>query len=101
VNPSTGEGIYFAMISGKLAARAVIEKRTPAWYEDRCRRAFGRYLKPVRFGWSAPLLNRVLEKAVEIGGRDERFRTMIAENFVRFAEHDLTGRFLRGLLFFR
>jgi flavin-dependent dehydrogenase len=101
VNPSSGEGIYFAMLSGKLAARALIEKRTPAWYEGECRRAFGRYLKPVRFGWSTPLLNRVLEKAVEICGRDERLGTMVAENFARFEEHNLTGRFLRGLLFCR
>ena len=101
VNPSTGEGIYFAMLSGKLAARAVIEMRPPSWYESECRRAFGRFLKPVRFGRNTALLNRVLETAVGICERDERFRTMIGENFVRLGEHGLTGRFLRGLLFLR
>jgi flavin-dependent dehydrogenase len=101
VNPSTGEGIYFAMLSGKIAARALIEGRTPPWYEGECRRAFGRFLKPVRFGRNTALLNRVLEMAVGICERDERFRTMIGENFVRLGEHGLTGRFLRGLLFFR
>jgi flavin-dependent dehydrogenase len=101
VNPSTGEGIYFAMLSGKLAARAVIERRSPEWYGKECLRAFGRYLKPLRFGRSTALLNLILEKVVRVCERDERLRTMMTENFVRFGKHVLTGRFLRGLLFSR
>jgi flavin-dependent dehydrogenase len=98
VSPSTGEGIYFAMLSGKIAARAVVEKRPPSWYESECRRAFGRFLKPVRFGRSTALLNRVLETAVGVCARDARFAAMIAENYSRLGEHALALPFVRGLL---
>jgi len=98
VNPSTGEGIYFAMLSGKLAAKTVIEKRPLAWYEAQCRSAFKTHLAPVRFGNNRALLNRVLERAVGMSAQDERFKMMIAENFFRLGSHNLTGRFLRNLV---
>jgi len=97
VNPSTGEGIYFAMLSGKIAARTIIEKHKLSWYEQQCRNAFGEYLKPTMLGRTRFLLNKVLEKAVYISGQDNVFLKMLAENFFRLGNHRLSGRFLTNI----
>jgi flavin-dependent dehydrogenase len=98
VKPGTGEGIFFAMLSGKIAAQTLIEKREFSWYDKRCRILFGEFLKPVTFNWSRRLLNFVLEKAIEICENDTTFRRMLAENYFRMANHNLGGIFLRNIL---
>ena len=81
VRPGTGEGIYFAMLSGKFAAQTIIGKREFAWYEERCRKEFGKYLKPVTFGWNRFLLNKIL-----------------AEDFFRLGYYKLGRKFLKNIL---
>jgi flavin-dependent dehydrogenase len=100
VNPSTGEGIYFAMLSGKIAARMVLEERDFAWYDSEVRRAVGEYLTPVSLGWNRKLLNRVMEMGVGMCNRDEVFKRMVFENVFRLgpSRHRMTGRFVKNLL---
>jgi flavin-dependent dehydrogenase len=98
VRPGTGEGIFFAMLSGRIAARMVIERRDRAWYLDECNREFGRYLSSAVAGLPRRLLNRVLSKSVRIGGKNEKFGKLLAEDFFRLESHSLTGRFLRNIL---
>ncbi len=94
VNPATGEGIYFAMLSGKIVARMIIENRDFIWYESECRKTFGYWLKPIRFKNNPELLNRILAKAVKIASKDKTFAQMLTENFFRLNTHNLTWRFL-------
>jgi flavin-dependent dehydrogenase len=97
VKPGTGEGIFFAMLSGKIAAQTLIEGRDLSWYGKRCKVLFGEFLKPVTFSWSRRLLNRMLEKAITICENDATFRRMIAENYFRLANHNLSGKFIRNI----
>lgn len=98
VNPSTGEGIFFAMLSGRLAARAVIEGREPSWYDRRCREAFGAWLRPAVPGGNRRLLNAVLRRAVELASRNRAFLRLMAENFFRLDRRSPALPFLRGML---
>jgi flavin-dependent dehydrogenase len=95
-----GEGIFFAMMSGKLAAQTIIDKKESSWYELRCKEKFGRYLKPMLHGNNMALLNKIMQKAIKISSRDKVFAKMLVENFFRFGEYDraLRVRFLRNLL---
>jgi len=97
VNTSTGEGIFFAMLSGKLTAQTLIEGRNFSWYEKRYRQEFGRYLRPTRFIDHERLLLAVMERAIAACRRDDRFKKMIAENFFRLDRHNLTLRFLKKI----
>ncbi|MBN2325076.1 MAG: NAD(P)/FAD-dependent oxidoreductase [Spirochaetes bacterium] len=97
VRPGTGEGIYFAMCSGKAAARMVTEKKDEKWYQKECVRMFGRYLKSTVASLPPRLCNRVLGKAVKIGSKDQQFGKLLAEDFFRLGYHSLTGRFLVNL----
>jgi flavin-dependent dehydrogenase len=98
VKPANGEGIYFAMLSGKIAARTLIGNHDLPWYERRCRESFGRYLRPVRFNRSKSLLLGASEKAVRIGGRNENFARIMAENFFRIHDHRLGLHFIMNIL---
>ncbi len=95
-----GEGIFFAMMSGKLAAQTIIDKKGFSWYELRCKEKFGRYLKPLLRVNNLTLLNKIMQKAIKISSRDKVFAKMLVENFFRFGEYDhaLRVRFLRNLL---
>jgi flavin-dependent dehydrogenase len=97
VRPGTGEGIYFAMCSGKAAARMVTERQDEKWYRRECVRTFGRYLKSTVASLPPRLCNRVLEKAVKIGSKDQQFGKLLAEDFFRLGYHSLTGRFLLNI----
>ena len=99
VNPATGEGIFFAMLSGKIAARMIIEGRDFNWYENECNRRFGYWLEPIRFRNRPGLLNMILKKAVKIAEKDKKFAGMLTENFFRLKAHNLTWRFLLRQLF--
>jgi len=94
VNPATGEGIYFAMLSGKYAAQAIVEGRSGNWYETKCRDTFGEWLAPVRFVHHPVFLNRTLARAIQIASHDEKFNRMLAENFFRLGNHRLILRFI-------
>lgn len=98
VRPGTGEGIYFALLSRKFAAQTIIGKREFAWYEERCRKEFGKYLKPVTFGWNRFLLNKILEKAIKISNKDKTFNKMLAEDFFRLGYYKLGRKFLKNIL---
>jgi len=98
VKPANGEGIYFAMLSGRIAARTISERRDFSWYEQQCREAFGRYLHPVKFNRSRLLLRWATEKAVKIGSRDEDFSRIMVENFFRMHEYRLGAHFIRKIL---
>lgn len=98
VRPGTGEGIYFAMLSGKIAAMTIIEKREFSWYEEQCRKEFGIYLKSAVGGLSRPLVNKILEKAVKIASKDETFKKMLVEDFFRLSYYRLGARFFRNIL---
>ncbi len=98
VNTSTGEGIFFAMLSGKLAAQTLIDGRDFSWYEKRCRQEFGWYLKPIHFIQNERVLRAVMERAIAACRRDDRFKKMIAENFFRLDRHILAPRFLKNMV---
>lgn len=98
VSPSTGEGIFFAMVSGKLAAQTLIEGRPFSWYEEQCREKFGRYLKTGKLGSTKKLIMKVLEKVVFRGSVDPVFSKMIAENFFRLDEHNLGLQFILSFM---
>jgi len=98
VNTSTGEGIFFAMLSGNLAAQTLIEGRDFSWYQKRCGQEFGRYLKPTRFIQNERLLRAVLERAIASCRSDDRFKKMITENFFRLDRHILAFRFLKNMV---
>jgi flavin-dependent dehydrogenase len=98
VKPANGEGIFFAMLSGKIAAQTLIENHDFSWYERRCRESFGRYLRPVAFNRSKPLLIRAAEKAVRIGSRDEGFARIMVENFFRIRDYRLGLHFMLNIL---
>lgn len=98
VSPSTGEGIFFAMESGKLAAKTIIEGRPFSWYEEQCREEFGRYLRTGMLGKTRKLIIKVLEKVVLRGSVDPVFSKMIAENFFRLDEHNLGLQFLLSFI---
>ena len=99
VRPGTGEGIYYAMLSGRTAARMVVENKDSSWYREECKREFGKYLKSTVAGLPRGLLNRLLVKSVRIGSKDESFRKLLVEDFFRLGYHSLTGNFLAN--FFR
>lgn len=86
------------MLSGKLAAKTIIERRDFSWYDAQCRKEFGEYLKPAKFGWSRLLQSKILEKAVKIGTQDKTFAKMHAEDFFRVGNYKLGRRFLRNTL---
>ncbi|MGQ9614941.1 MAG: FAD-dependent monooxygenase [Spirochaetota bacterium] len=98
VSPSTGEGIFFAMESGKLAAQTLIEGRPFSWYEAQCREKFGRYLKTGTLGRTKKLIMKILEKVVFRGSVDPVFSKMIAENFFRLDEHNLGLQFILSFI---
>jgi flavin-dependent dehydrogenase len=97
VRPGTGEGIFFAMLSGKIAARSIIEEKGSPWYAEQCIREFGMHLKSATAGLPTPLLNRILQKAVKIGSRDEVFKKTFAEDFFRLEYHRLGLSFLKNI----
>ena len=83
VRPGTGEGIFFAMLSGKIAARTIIENKNFAWYSRQCIREFGVYLRSAAVGLPTPLLNKIMKKVVKIGSKDEEFKKRFSKNFFR------------------
>jgi hypothetical protein len=74
VDPLTGEGIYYALKSGFLAARAIIEKNTPdqvtALYQERIfRELFPELMPPAGWQLCITVFSGVCFKLVQINPR--------------------------------
>jgi len=97
VNTSTGEGIFFAMLSGKIAAYTIAQQKDFLFYQKECCRTFGNYLKTSLLVKRTNLLHKVIEKAVKIASKDKLFMKMMAENFFRLGNHRMGWRFLKNI----
>lgn len=79
VNPLTGEGIFYAVLSGALAGRAAARHPSAAaeWYAAALRQRLGRHLRHSSAGAWLARHRTVVDAVVRAAGRDERaFRTL-------------------------
>lgn len=77
VNPFTGEGIFYAVLSGALAGEAAA-RRDPAAYRTALRRRLGRHLRHSRLVALLSREPRVVDAAVRAADRDGAvFRRMV------------------------
>jgi flavin-dependent dehydrogenase len=77
INPFTGEGIFYAVLSGALAGEAAA-RRDPAAYERALRRRLGRHLRHSRLVALLSRQPRVVDAAVRAADRDGAvFRRMV------------------------
>jgi flavin-dependent dehydrogenase len=97
VRPGTGEGIYFAMLSGKLAAETIARNKEFHWYEKMCRIRFGDYLVSTRVWKKRFFLTLAMKKAVRIGSKSPEFAHMMVEDFFRLRTHSLAREFLKRI----
>ena len=97
VNPLTGEGIYYAVLSGSLAGRAAASgEHAGAAYRTLLRRRLGRHLR----GASAVHALGRWPGLVDVGMRSAARHRGAFDDLVRFglADGGLTPRMLAGLL---
>ena len=97
VNPLTGEGIYYAVLSGALAGRAAaFGGRAGTAYRTLLRRRLGRHLRAASVAHS---LGR-WPALVDVGLRSAARHRGAFDDLVRFglADGPLTPRMLAGLL---
>ncbi len=99
VRSGTGEGIFFAMLSGKLAAETIVRKKDFSWYEEMCRKRFGACLISSKARINRYLINLIIRKAVRIGTKNTRFARMMVEDFFRLRAHSFTWEFLKNMFF--
>jgi len=97
VRPGTGEGIYFAMLSGKFAAQSIALNRGFHWYEKMCRKQFGDYLVSARVWKKRFFTNIIMKKAVRIGEKSPDFARMMVEDFFRLHTRPLAGEFIKRI----
>ena len=91
VNPLTGEGIYYAVLSGALAgAAAQYESGAGAAYRHTLRRRLGRYLRHTTALAGAGRWSMVLDSAVAAAGRDARVFDDVVD--LGLVDGRLTGR---------
>ena len=91
VNPLTGEGIYYAVLSGALAgASAQYEAGAGAMYRRTLRRRLGRYLRHTTALARASSWPVVLDSAVAAAGRDARVFDDVVD--LGLIDGQLTGR---------
>jgi geranylgeranyl reductase family protein len=77
INPFTGEGIFYAVLSGALAGAAAAS-RDPAGYRRTMNRRLGRHLRHSRLAALLSRQPRVVDSAVRAAGRDgDVFRRMV------------------------
>jgi geranylgeranyl reductase family protein len=77
INPFTGEGIFYAVLSGALAGAAAA-RNEPAGYRPALRRRLGRHLRHSRLAALLSREPRVVDAAVRAAGRDgDVFRRMV------------------------
>ncbi|MBN2042382.1 MAG: geranylgeranyl reductase family protein [Candidatus Aenigmarchaeota archaeon] len=87
VNPITGEGIYYAMMGGKLAAKAYLEGDVKK-YERYWRKEYGGDMY-----WGSRLKNffykpKVIDIAIEIGKRSDTMRDILADVIASRVSYD-------------
>jgi flavin-dependent dehydrogenase len=76
INPFTGEGIFYAVLSGALAGTAAATD--PGGYEIALRRRLGRHLRHSRLATALTKQPWVVDAAVRAAGRDAAvFRRMV------------------------
>jgi flavin-dependent dehydrogenase len=81
INPFTGEGIFYAVVSGGLAgaAAAAGPEKVAARYTDVLRRRLGRHLRHSGFATRLVRQPRVLDAAVRAAGTDRRVFDRMAD----------------------
>lgn len=80
VNPVTGEGIFYGVVSGALAARAaLLGAGAGAAHRDALRRSLGRHHRHVNILARAVPHGRFVDAAVVAAGRDRRVFDAIVE----------------------
>ncbi|GAA5198728.1 geranylgeranyl reductase family protein [Rugosimonospora acidiphila] len=100
INPFTGEGIFYAVLSGSLAgaaaARGVGQGRAAAaLYRATLRRRLGRHLRHSRLAAALTGRARVVDAAIRAAGRDQRVFQSIAE--LGLGDGLLSARTLAGI----
>jgi flavin-dependent dehydrogenase len=97
VNPLTGEGIYYAVLSGALAGRVAVGGvgDPGAEYRQLLRRELGRHLRHTTVAARLARRRRVVDAGVTAARRDRRAFDDLVE--LGLGRGLLTGRLLRGL----
>jgi menaquinone-9 beta-reductase len=103
VNPLTGEGIYYAVVTGllagRVAARAVAdgeENGAAGTYAGRVRRLLARHLRHTALAARLSLHEGVLDAGLRASARDQRVFDDLVE--LGLARGTLTPRLARGLV---
>jgi geranylgeranyl reductase family protein len=84
INPFTGEGIFYAVLSGSLAGAAAVRAtrtgRTPArLYSEALRRRLGRHLRHSSLAAKLTSSARIVDATVRAAGRQQRVFDSIVE----------------------
>jgi geranylgeranyl reductase family protein len=97
INPFTGEGIFYAVLSGSLAgaAAAVGEADVARRYADALRRRLGRHLRHSRITARLTSWARVVDATMRAAAKDQRVFDAIVE--LGLGDGLLTGRTLAGI----
>lgn len=95
VNPFTGEGIYYALLSGALAGRAAVESRRPAAiYRAQLHDRLGRHHRDTTLLSRLVRSRRLVDAGISAaGGSQPVFDDVVA---MGLADGHLTGRLLTG-----
>ncbi|MEU4195290.1 geranylgeranyl reductase family protein [Kribbella sp. NPDC026611] len=102
INPMTGEGIYYAVLTGLLAGRAVADSLrngsrdagTP--YRRRASRLLARHLRDTSIVVQLSRSDRVLDAGIRAAAADQRVFDDVVE--LGLADGGLTRRMLRSIL---
>jgi flavin-dependent dehydrogenase len=96
INPMTGEGIFYAVLSGEAAGNAAVTAADPGRaYRTRMRRSLGTHLVHTTAATRLARIPGVVSAAVDAAGRDpEIFGSLVELGLGRGL---LTGRTLAGL----
>jgi geranylgeranyl reductase family protein len=81
INPFTGEGIFYAVLSGSLAGTAATRPGRGAarLYAEALRRRLGRHLRHSRFAARLTSSAKVVDATIRAAGRDQRVFDSIVE----------------------
>jgi geranylgeranyl reductase family protein len=71
VNPLSGEGIYYALASGRLASDSLSHDDPASWYRGSIRREFGRHFFSTRAAYGASVLPHSIDATLRAGGANE------------------------------
>jgi flavin-dependent dehydrogenase len=98
VNPLSGEGIYYALVSGRLAGAAAVTEpgRALTVYERSLRAELGRHLRHAALAGRAIRTRRVVEAGVGAAARSGRVFDALVE--LALARGGITPALAGGLL---